>query len=156
MDFLENKTIKLQQLDVAFIHSQIYLYSLFLTCELDSNKLKPDSTAWDNGSWEGIVPNVRLIEIVLSDEFRLDFVHQNDAQSRQQLDARGTESQTILFWEKVRRKFNDRTFEKSSLIVRNYYKNLHVKRDFLIVIISILNRNNRSVQAGSFNFFSHL
>jgi hypothetical protein len=76
---------------------------------LDSNKLKPDSTAWDNGSWEGIVPNIRLVEIVLSDEFHLDFVHRNDAQSRQQLDARGTESQTISFWEKVCRKFNDRS-----------------------------------------------
>jgi hypothetical protein len=109
VEFLDNKTIKLQQTDVAFIHSQIYLYSQFLTRELDSNKLKPESTAWDNGSWEGIVPNVRLIEIVLSDEFRFDFIHRNDAQSHQELDARGTEAQTILFWEKVRRKFNDQT-----------------------------------------------
>jgi hypothetical protein len=109
MDFLEQKTIKLHEKDIAFIHSEIYLYGQFLTRELDSNKLKPDTTAWDNGSWEGIVPNVRLIEIALSDEFRMDFVHRNDGQSRQQLDARGTESQTVSFWEKVRRKFNDRT-----------------------------------------------
>jgi hypothetical protein len=70
---------------------------------------EPDTTAWDNGSWEGIVLNVRLIEIALSDEFRMDFVHRNDGQSRQQLDAHGTELQTVLFWEKVCRKFNDQT-----------------------------------------------
>jgi hypothetical protein len=75
VEFLKNKTIKLQQTDVTFIHSQIYLYSQFLTRELDSNKLKPDSTAWDNGSWEGIVLNVHLIEIVLSDEFCFNSIH---------------------------------------------------------------------------------
>jgi hypothetical protein len=53
-----------------------------------------------------LVSQKKLIEIVLSDEFCLDFVHRNDAQSRQQLDACGTESQTILFWEKVCQKFN--------------------------------------------------
>jgi hypothetical protein len=55
-----------------------------------------------------------LIEIALSDEFRVDFLHRNDAESRQQLDARGTESQKLSFWEKVRRKFNDRSFEVTS------------------------------------------
>jgi hypothetical protein len=53
LEFLENKTIKLQSMDVAFIHSQIYLYSLFLTCKMDSNELKLESTAWDNGSLGG-------------------------------------------------------------------------------------------------------
>jgi hypothetical protein len=111
---LEKKTIKLDTMDVAFIHSQIYLYSLYLSCNLSTQNLKPESTSWDRGSWEGIVPNVRLIEIVLSDEFRNDFIHRNDAVSRQQLDARGTESQPISFWEKVRRRFNDRTYKINS------------------------------------------
>jgi hypothetical protein len=114
MNFLEKKTIKLESMDVAFIHSQIYLYSLFLSRELSTQKLKPDLTSWDRGSWEGIVPNVRLIEIALSDELREDFINRNAAVSRQQLDARGTESQPISFWEKVRRRFNDRNYKINS------------------------------------------
>jgi uncharacterized protein (UPF0335 family) len=81
---------------------------------MDSKNLKPDTTSWDRGGWDGIIPNVRLIEIVLSDEFRVDFLHRNDAESRQQLDARGTEASNLSFWEKVQRKFNDRTFETTS------------------------------------------
>jgi hypothetical protein len=99
--FLKEKTIKLQPMDVAFIHSQIFLYSLFLSREMNTQKLKPESTSWDCGCWEGIIPNMRLIEIVLSDKFQQDFIYQNEAISCQQLDARGTESQTISFWEKV-------------------------------------------------------
>jgi hypothetical protein len=114
LTFLQNKTIKLGSMDIAFIHSQIYLYSVFLTRELKSQELKPEATSWDRGSWEGIVPNVRLIEIVLSDDFREDFIHRNDAESRQQLDARGTEAQTISFWEKVRRRFNDQNYKVNS------------------------------------------
>jgi hypothetical protein len=114
LNFLESKTIKLGTMDVAFIHSQIFLYSVFLTRELKTQELKPEATSWDRGSWEGIVPNVRLIEIVLSDDFRLDFINRNDAESRQQLDARGTEAQKISFWEKVRRRFNDRNFKVNS------------------------------------------
>jgi hypothetical protein len=101
MEFLVSKTIKLEAMDTAFMFAQIYLYSKSLTKELNSQNLKPDATSWDRGSWEGIVPNVRLIEIALSDEFRVDFLHRNDAESRQQLDARGTESQKLSFWEKV-------------------------------------------------------
>jgi hypothetical protein len=67
--FLQNKTIKLQSMDLAYIWAQIFLYSRSLTQEIDSKNLKPDTTSWDRGSWDGIVPNVRLIEIVLSDEF---------------------------------------------------------------------------------------
>jgi hypothetical protein len=100
LNFLEKKTIKLESMDDTFIHSQIYLYSVFLTRELKTQELKPDSTSWDWASWEGIVPNMRLIEIVLSDDFRNDFIHQNDAESRQQLDARGTEAQSISFGRK--------------------------------------------------------
>jgi hypothetical protein len=114
LTFLQEKTIKLQDMDVAFIHSQIFLYKLFLEREMKSQNLKPDSTSWDRGGWEGIVANVRLIEIVLCDDFRQDFIHRNDAVSRQQLDARGTESQTITFWEKVRRRFNDRSYKVTS------------------------------------------
>jgi hypothetical protein len=67
---LEKKIIKLDSMDVAFIHLEIYLYSLYLIHDLSSTQnLKPESTLWDRSSWEGIVPNVRLIEIVLSDEF---------------------------------------------------------------------------------------
>jgi hypothetical protein len=100
MDFLETKTIKLENMDVAFIWAEVFLYSRSLTQEIDSKNLKPDATSWDRGGWDGITPNVRLIEIVLSDEFRLDFLHRNDAESRQQLDARGTEASKLSFWEK--------------------------------------------------------
>jgi hypothetical protein len=44
------------------------------------------------------VLNVHLIEIVLSDEFCFNSIHWNNAQSHQaELDACGTEAQTILF-----------------------------------------------------------
>jgi hypothetical protein len=39
LTFLQNKTIKLGSMDMAFIHSQIYLYSMFLTRELKSQEL---------------------------------------------------------------------------------------------------------------------
>jgi hypothetical protein len=55
-----------------------------------------------------------LIEIVLSDEFWIDFLHQNDAKSRRQLDACGTEASNLSFWEKVWSWFNDQTFETTS------------------------------------------
>jgi hypothetical protein len=114
MEFLETKRIKLEYMDLSYIWAQIFLYSRSLTREMDSKNLKPDTTSWDRGGWDGIIPNVRLIEIVLSDEFRVDFLHRNDAESRQQLDARGTEASNLSFWEKVRRKFNDQTFETTS------------------------------------------
>jgi hypothetical protein len=47
LTFLQEKTIKLQFMDVSFIHSQIFLYKLFLEHEMNSQKLKPDSTSWD-------------------------------------------------------------------------------------------------------------
>jgi hypothetical protein len=114
MDFLESKTIKLESIDTAFMWAHIYLYSKSLSREINKQNLKPDATSWDPGGWEGIVPYVRLIEIALSDEFRVDFLRRNDPESRQQLDARGTEAQSLSFWEKVRRKFNDRSFEVTS------------------------------------------
>jgi hypothetical protein len=47
LTFLQNKTIKLGSMDITFIHSQIYLYSMFLTCKLKSQELKPEATSWD-------------------------------------------------------------------------------------------------------------
>jgi hypothetical protein len=75
MEFLQSKTIKLDSMDTTFIWAQIYLYSKLLNRELNSQNLKPDATSWDRGSWERIVPNVWLIEIVLSNEFCFDFLH---------------------------------------------------------------------------------
>jgi hypothetical protein len=75
MEFLETKTIKLENMDLAFIWAQIFLYSKSLTREMDSKNLKSDMTSWGRGGWDGIILNVRLIEIVLSDEFRVDFIH---------------------------------------------------------------------------------
>jgi hypothetical protein len=73
---------------------------VFLTRELKTQELKPEATSWDRGSWEKIVPNMWLIDIVLSDDFCLNFIHQNDAESWQQLDTRGTEAQSISFGRK--------------------------------------------------------
>jgi hypothetical protein len=114
LGFLQSKTIKLESTDLAFMWSYIRLYAKNLSRELHANKLKPDTTMWDRSGWEGLVPNVRLIEIVLSDEFREDFLNRNGPQSRQELDARGTESQNLSFWEKVRCRFNDESFETTS------------------------------------------
>jgi hypothetical protein len=47
----------------------------WLSREINKQNLKPDATSWDCGGWEGIVPNVQLIEIVLLDEFQVDFLH---------------------------------------------------------------------------------
>jgi hypothetical protein len=111
MEFLETKKNQIR------VHgSVLYLGTNLSILEIAHSrngfqKLKPDTTSWDRGGWDGIIPNVRLIKIVLSDEFRVDFLHRNDAESHQQLDARGTEASNLSFWEKVRRKFNDRTFE---------------------------------------------
>jgi hypothetical protein len=60
---------------------------------------RKDETAWARTGWDGIVPNVRLIEIVLSEDLRRDFIHWDDY---------CTSKTKISFHEKVRRKFNDR------------------------------------------------
>jgi len=72
--------------------------------ESQFKKINQDATIWDRSGWEGVTPNVRLIEIVMSDDLRIDFLTRNCADSRQELDARNTESQKLSFWEKVSRK----------------------------------------------------
>jgi hypothetical protein len=104
----EKKRLAYQENDYSFLREKIKAYTKFLEREINAKKKKPDQTSWDCSGWEGgIVPNIRLIEIILSDDLRMDFIHRNDAESRTQLDARNTESASLSFFEKVRQRFND-------------------------------------------------
>jgi hypothetical protein len=81
---------------------------------------KQDETSWDRTGWEsGIIPNIRLIEIILSDELQIDFLNRNDAEARTELDAHNTESEKLSFFEKVRIKFNDPVVKIRSMVLND-------------------------------------
>jgi hypothetical protein len=99
--FLNNHEFVAQGKDLDFIRGKIKEYKNKLNLEFNKQKKKPDETSWDWSGWGGIVPNVRLLEIILSDDLRINFLHRNDADSRTEYDAHGTESQPLSFFEKV-------------------------------------------------------
>lgn len=105
--------------DMAYMKKQISQYKTSLTNTLRRKKhqLQLDESIWGRSGWDGIVPNVRLIQIITSDELKNSFIHRNDIDSRLELDARGTESARVSFFEKVRLKFNDDNYFVTSEVL---------------------------------------
>jgi hypothetical protein len=119
LDWLKNPkhALTYKEVDYIFLRTQIELYTEFLRRDLSRKNNKPDETSWDRSGWEGIVPNIRLIEIILSDDLRIDFLHRNAGISRTENDAHNTESEKLDFFEKVRRKFNDPSVKIKSCVL---------------------------------------
>jgi hypothetical protein len=112
--WLKKNIIILKAHDISFMTEVVKSYGDLINRETKAANLKPESTSWDRSGWEGILPNVRLIETILLDELRTDFVHRNAGESRTDVDARNSEHQTPSFFEKVRIKFNDRMYKVTS------------------------------------------
>lgn len=95
--------------DKLYMKQHITAYKMLLSKSLKKkkNQMPLDKSIWGRSRWEGIVPNVQLIQIITSDSMKETFIHRNDVESRLQLDARNTESARLLFYNQVRLKINN-------------------------------------------------
>lgn len=78
MDWLKNHTLVLdEEKDLAFLKNRIESYSQHLTTVLNqqSTRAQQDITRWAQQGWEGILPWIRLISILMKDEYREDYVN---------------------------------------------------------------------------------
>ena len=118
-EFLNTHTLELDPKDRNFLDARITAYgnNLSLALKRHERRAQADLTIWSQDGWEGLVPCVRLIHIVLSDELRTAFVERDQVLVRRELDARGTESERPGFWKLVLLKFNDRTYAPKSAIL---------------------------------------
>ena len=89
---------------------------LLLEQEVES---KTTETWWADSGWGGIVPNVRLVETVLSSDLREAFLTRDEVLTREQNDAQNTEKGAIDFWELVVEKFNNKNWKPKSMILNS-------------------------------------
>lgn len=117
LNWLKQNLLMWRQEDMIYVkhHISVFKVTLGNSIKVKKNQFQLDQSVWARSGWDGIAPNVHLITIITSDELKNAFIHRNDAHNRQQLDARGTESARVSFFEQVRIKFNDPSYLVSSL-----------------------------------------
>ena len=83
-----------------------------------NTKIQSSQTIWSAKGWaQGLVPNLRLIEIVLAEHTLEAFIGRDNTLSRQQLDALHSENAPIDFWEGVMIDFNDPSKKYESVVL---------------------------------------
>ena len=97
----------------------------------DDTKVKSTQTIWSVKGWaQGLVPNLRVIEIVLAEHTLEAFIGHDNALSRQQLDEIHSENSSVDFWEGVMINFNDPSKKYESAVLSpgwvGNWDNLHV------------------------------
>ena len=81
-------------------------------------KIQSTQTIWSAKGWaQGLVPNLRLIEIVLAEHTLEAFIGRDNTLSRQQLDALHSENAPVDFWEGVMIDFNDPSKKYESVVL---------------------------------------
>jgi hypothetical protein len=107
--WLKENILPWKQSDMVYMKHNVGVYKFLLSNSLKrkKNQFQLDESIWARSGWDGIVPNIRLIQIITSDDLKQSFINRNDMSSRQELDARGTESARVSFFEQVRKKFNN-------------------------------------------------
>ena len=81
-------------------------------------KIQSTQTIWSAKGWaQGLVPNLRLIEIVLAEHTLEAFIGCDNTLSRQQLDALHSENSAVVFWEGVMIDFNDPSKKYESVVL---------------------------------------
>ena len=81
-------------------------------------KVQCTQTIWSAKGWaQGLVPNLRLIEIVLAEYTLEAFISHYNVLSRQQLDAQHSENSSVDFWEGVMIDFNDPSKKYESAVL---------------------------------------
>ena len=82
--WLKENLLEWKLSDMAYMQHHINAYKRLLIKTLNQKKykLQQDETIWARAGWDGIIPNIRLINIVTSDELKESFVHRNDMVSR--------------------------------------------------------------------------
>jgi len=118
--WLQEHPLDLATKDESFFNCEIESYTRILTKTLHqtSKEGSEHATLWNNQSWEsGLAANVRLINIITSDAYKEAFIGRDDKISISQLDAQGTEKETVSFWDQVQITFNDRNYTTESEIL---------------------------------------
>jgi hypothetical protein len=117
MKWLKEHLLMWNMKDFAYMKHNIGIYKKKLEIVLlkKGSQFNLDETAWARTGWDGILPNVRLISIITSDELKEAFINRNDSENRLELDARGTESAKVSFFDTVRIKFNDPLYLVTSM-----------------------------------------
>jgi hypothetical protein len=116
-NWLRENVLMFMLSDMQYMQKHVKAYKTVLSNSLNKkkNRMNLDESIWGRSGWEGIVPNVRLIQIITSDSMKEAFIHRNDVDTRLQLDSRNTESARISFYEQVRIKFNNPEYFVTSL-----------------------------------------
>ena len=122
LSFLQNKTLNIdtQLMDSCFIKWWVGRFKAYVehaALEADT-KIQSTQTIWSAKGWtQGLVPNLRLIEIVLGEHTLEAFIGRDNTLSRQQLDALHSENAPVDFWEGVMIDFNDPSKKYESVVL---------------------------------------
>ena len=108
--FLERNPIQ-DPADILFLKTEIRRFEgLFHAAEEEERN---DGTR-DAASWRGNVPYLRLIMCLIDDDVKEAYLHRADAITRQQLDARNSESRAPTAFELLASKWNDSDFNPTA------------------------------------------
>jgi hypothetical protein len=89
-------------IDVSFLRGEVLRLKEILERSLVEERQQREMLGLDGigvsrgGNWRGLVPHLRLILTLTQDNIKYAFLRRADAQSRQELDARNSESRYVL------------------------------------------------------------
>ena len=84
----------------------------------DNTKIQSTQTTWSLKGWvQGLVPNLRLIEIVLAEHTLESFIGCDNVLTHQQLDAQHSENSSMDLWEGIMIDFNDPSKKYESTVL---------------------------------------
>eukprot|EP00977_Amphora_coffeiformis_P017828 scaffold5960_cov141-Amphora_coffeaeformis.AAC.1 len=113
MDWLKSNPITAEN-DLLFIKNEA---SRIRTMVEDANHESALNDALTQaGQWQGPVPVLRLAHCLNEDDIKPAYLRRNDARTRRELDGRNSADRPLTAYEMIANKWNDVTFNPSSVI----------------------------------------
>ena len=104
--------------DEAFLVSQLEVVKRgMIEVDVPVDPAERRMAKWTASNKWSLTQQCRLVDALLDESLRDEYLKRNAALTRQQLDARGTDAAGDTYWDKVALKFNDANWKPISIII---------------------------------------